>query len=273
MKNKLRGVEREVIVHALIEERDRVKRGGGNQYGPISLGRLEELIRSLANPQTKIGLLILSYNINEPNWRQTVWGTPPDKPGRLVKAAAVMMEEDADMVVITGGAGQKEGKSEAQWMKDRLYRGLEELKEFTVYPVLQKFSPEEIREKLDRALKLEETAKNTTENMSKTGAMFRNTGVERVIIVTSPDHISRALRDAIQFWSKDFPELAMNVYGTPSVTFYSARPGDEDIARIENVVIAEPPTMRKFNLSRLFGVLGNSEALAEIDVVLKKYGK
>lgn len=220
------------------------------------------------------GVLILSYNVLEPNWEHTVWGFPPDKPGRLVKGAAVMMEEDSKIVVITGGAGEKEGKSEAQWMKDRLYQGLEKLKEFIVYPVLQKYSAEEIKRKLDESLILEETAKNTAENMAKTGAIFNEAGVEKVIIVTSPDHISRALRDAIQFWNKDYPRLAMNVYGTPSVTFYSARtPEDEEIAQMKNVVIAEPPVMKRFNLGRIFGILENPEALGELDALLKKYGK
>lgn len=221
----------------------------------------------------KIGLLILSYNVTEPNWEDTVWGTL-DRPGRLVRAAAVMMEEDADIAVITGGIGQKEGRLEAQWMKERLYHGLEELKEFTVYPVLQQFSPAEIREKLDEVLELEEMAKNTAENMANTGAIFNEAGADKVIIVTSPDHISRAIRDAIQFWSKDYPRLVRNLYGTPSATFYSARTEeDKAIAKIENVVIAEPPVMDKFNLARIFGVLGNPKALSEIDAVLRRYGK
>jgi hypothetical protein len=221
----------------------------------------------------KIGLLILSYSVEEPNWERTVWGTP-NEPGRLVKAAAVMMEEDPDVAVITGGVGQKEGRSEAQWMKEQLYQGLEELKEFTVYPVLQQFSPVEIKEKLDKVLELEEMAKNTAENMANTGAIFDEANVDKVIIVTSPDHISRAIRDAIQFWGKDYPKLVNNVYGTPSATFYSERTEkDKAIAKIENVIIAEPPVMNKFNLARMFGVLGNPKALAEIDAVLKRYGK
>lgn len=224
--------------------------------------------------ETRKGILLLSYNVAEPNWERTVWGIAPEKPGRLVKAANVMLEENPDIMIISGGAGQKDGKSEAWWMRQRLYDGLDDLSKFTAYPVLQKFSADQIRKKLDGILRLEEAAKNTTENLQKTGEIFTKAGIEKVIIVTSPDHISRALRDAIQFWSKNYPELARNVYGTASATFYSARtPEDEAIAKMENVIIAEPPTMNKFNLARIFGILGNPEALAELDAMLKKYGK
>lgn len=222
----------------------------------------------------KKGSLILSYNINEPNWQRTVWGTPSNEAGRLVRAAAVILERNIDLAIISGGAGWVEGKSEAQYMKERLYQGLEDLKEFTIYPILQKVSPKEIRRKLDKVLTLEEKAKNTAEHMPLVGEMFRRAGVREVTLVTSPDHISRALRDALICWQKDYPELVANVYGTPCVTLYSERtPEDVEIAKVSNVVIAEPPVMKKFNLARMFGVLGNPEALAEIDAVLKKHGK
>lgn len=217
---------------------------------------------------------MLSYNVAEPNWEKTVWGIPPEKPGRLVKAATVMLDEDPDMVIITGGAGQKDGRSEAWWMRKRLYDGLDELDKFTAYPILQRFSGDQTEKRLNEILVLEETAKNTAENLQKTGEMFAKAGIEKVIIVTSPDHVSRAIRDAIQYWSRDYPKLARNVYATASATFYSARtPEDEAIARMENVVIAEPPAMNKFNLARIFGIMGNPDALAELNTLLQKYGK
>ena len=222
----------------------------------------------------KKGLLILGYNCTEPNWEQTVWGALPDRPGRLVKAVAVILEENVDMAIISGGMGVKDGRSEAQWMKDRLYDGLEELREFTIYPVLQEFTPGQIRGRLDKVLVLEEKAKNTAENMKNTGIMFEEAGVEKVIIVTSPDHAPRGLRDALQFWGKDFPRLATNCYVTSSVTFYSLRtPEDEEIAKMENVVIFEPPFYKSIGsrAQQIFRLRNNPEALKELDDLFKKY--
>lgn len=222
----------------------------------------------------KKGVLMLGYNTSEPNWEETVWGVPPDRPGRVVKTAAVILSENPEIAVISGGLGRKEGKSEAWWAKQRLYDGLDKLKDFTIYPVFQRFSAKEIEEKLNKVLKLEEKARNTAENIINSGPLLKEAGAEEVIIVTSPDHISRGLRDALQFWGKDYPGLAANVSGTASVTFYSERaPEDRVIAKMENVVIAEPPAVRKINLGRIFGVMGNSQALSDLDAVLKKYGK
>lgn len=223
---------------------------------------------------SKKGVLMLGYNTSEPNWEETIWGFPPDRPGRVVKTAAVILSENPDIAVISGGLGQKEGKSEAWWAKQRLYDGLDKLKEFTIYPVFQKFPPKEIEERLNKVLKLEEKARNTAENIIYSGPILKEAGVEEAIIVTSPDHISRGLRDALQFWGKDYPGLAANVYGTASVTFYSERtPEDRAIAKMENVFVAEPPAAKKMNLGRIFGVMGSTQALSDLDVVLKNHGK
>jgi hypothetical protein len=37
--------EAKVVQHALTEERDRVKRGDGNQYGPLPLKDMDQLIK------------------------------------------------------------------------------------------------------------------------------------------------------------------------------------------------------------------------------------
>jgi hypothetical protein len=204
-----------------------------------------------------------------------VWGIPPNKPGRLIKGVAVMLEENVDIVAIMTSAFYKEGKSSGQLMKELLYSRLEKLREFTIYPILSQFSPEEIFNILENKLCLiEEPVKNTAEEVTKAARFFREVGVTKIILVTSPDHISRTLRDAIAAWQERYPELAANVYGAPCVTLYSARtPEDAEIAKMENVVIAEPPVMKSFDIRRVFGVLKNTDALREIDAILKKYGK
>lgn len=221
------------------------------------------------------GLLILCYNVNEPNWEHTVWGEPPHQPGRLVTGVANLLEENIDLGVVCSSAFGKDGKSSGNWMMSHLYAKIEDLKKFLIYPVFNKFSPVEMRETLDEHLKLVEAPiKNTSEEVMAAGRLFRAVGIQKVVLVTSPDHISRTLRDAIVAWQNCYPEFSANVYGAPCVTLYSARtPEDSSIAKVSNVVIAEPPAMKKFNLGRMFGILGNPEALTEVDAVLKKYGK
>lgn len=226
----------------------------------------------------KKGLLIHSYNCNEPNWEHTVWGHPPDMPGRLVTAMKVILEDKIDVALICGTAGTKDGKKECWWMKDRLYRGLEELKLFTIFPVFQEYTVDEMKEILDSVLMIREkdTGANTAGEAEYAGVFFTENGVDRVTLMSSPDHTSRCNRDVLACWKKNHPRLAANVYVTSSVTFYSERtPQDKAIADMKNVVIFEPPF---YNLvgsraQKVFGLRSNPEALAEIDAVLQKHGK
>lgn len=220
----------------------------------------------------KSGVLILGYNCNEPNWEETVWGSPPGRPGRLVRGAAELLARGAKLAIISGGAQCKDGRNEAQWMKGLLYERLAELKRFTVYPVLSGVGTQELRERLDWSLVLEEKAKNTVENIANTGRLFSDARVSEVVIVTSPDHISRGMRDALAAWGKDYPDLAASLYGAPSVTLYSARtPEDAETARMSNVVVAEPPAMKKLDLGRLLKLLGNEAAVEELNAVLERH--
>ena len=235
---------------------------------PVFIIRQERRDGNYGGVKLETGILVLGYNPKEPNWEQVIWGTP-DKPGRLVKAIAVIIEQDPSIIVISGG------ESEAKRMKERLYQGLKQLNNFSgIYPVLQNVSSREIQRKLDKILKLEETASDTIENMTGSGAIFAQANVESVTIVTSPDHCPRAFRDARIHWGKSYPELAKNVSVTGSESLYSMRTlGDQKIAKMENVVIAEPPVMETFNLARIFGILGSPDALSEVYSVLKKYGR
>lgn len=48
--------ELEVILHALIEERDRVVRAGGNQYGLMTIEKLSSFIAELQNYKNERGV-------------------------------------------------------------------------------------------------------------------------------------------------------------------------------------------------------------------------
>ena len=126
------------------------------------------------------GLLVHSYNCNEPNWGNTVWGRPSDKPGRLVMAMKVILEDNVDVALICGTAGEKDGKKESWWMKDRLYRGLAELQHFTVFPVFQQYTVDEMRQVLDRVLVIREkdTGANTAGEEQHAGLFFTEAGVD-----------------------------------------------------------------------------------------------
>ena len=211
----------------------------------------------------KTGLLVLGCNPEEVNFRKVVRGSP-ETPGTFVRAIAVMMEENPSIMVISGGNGRN--GEEARVMKEMLYQELEQLKDFSeTYPILGNVSPDEIRQKLDRILQLEEKATNTAENMALAGDIFEKAGVESVVIIASPDRCSRAIRDALLYWEDNYPELAANVSVTGSRSFCSLRtPEDKKIARMENVIVIEPAAVGSgLNFSGLLPLLGNPDINTE----------
>jgi len=235
----------------------------------------------VARTTFKTVVVILGYFVWELNREPTWWGWPPDRPGRLVTGAKVILEEDAEIVVITG-CGEQDGKEGVEWMKDMLYQRLAELKDFTIYPIFQKYTSLQIKEKLDKAVRLEyrypdDVVQNTRRTMENVGnRILKGENIGKVILVSSPDHISLVIRDDLDVWGKHCPQLITDLWAIPSMTFYSARtPEDEAIAKIENLVIIEPPFYKEVGsrAQKIFSLRNNPEALAEIDVALQKYGK
>jgi len=212
----------------------------------------------------KKAVVVLGYSPNQENFKEVVWGISPDKPGRIVTGLKVFLEDpEARILIITGGT-EKDGKKEAEWMRDLLYERMEELSGFKVFSVFQEYSSSAIKDLVDKKLTLETGAKNTVENFQNVAKILSKNAIDSVVIVTSPDHISRAMRDAIIHWQDDFPELTRNLFGTPSVTLYSN-------GRMSDVVIAEPPVKRIFDLSRIFKVLKNETFIRRINNLLEEF--
>jgi len=78
MQNWLTGFnrdEREVMIHALSEARDRIMNAGGNQYGHFSIKQVESLIQ-------RLGGIVHKYQTHreEPDLKQTAVMPPMAVP-------------------------------------------------------------------------------------------------------------------------------------------------------------------------------------------------
>lgn len=231
----------------------------------------------------KTAILLHGYDANEQNRDYVVWGVPPDKPGRIPTAVAAALEEDAECLVIFGSSVEKKTDagmvwSSGRWMEELLRDRWEELKAFSVLPVFQSFSQKQISNELDRMFRLIEEPDKPKNTMEELQAMARllhekHTGIQKLICVSSRDHISRIIRDAhIVF---EGSPLAANLSVRGSITLYTENDGKtpSERAKINNVVVAEPRAPVVPYFQRMFGISGNAEALSEIDAVLNKYGK
>ena len=230
----------------------------------------------------KTAVLLHAYNANEKNWEYVVWGVPPNKPGRIPTAVAVALEEDAEHLILFGSSSGKteQGgawRSSGLCMNDLLFSLVDALKEFTILHALRMTSLDKIRAKLSVFELIEgpERPANTLEELQVIARIFheRELKIQKLICVSSPDHMSRLFRDA-QIVFKDNP-LAPHISVRGAVTLYAER--DEitppERASMANVVVAEPRATVTPYLQRMFEIGNNPDALAKIDRVLKKYGK
>ncbi len=211
----------------------------------------------------KTGILVHGCNLNIENWRHVAWGDPPHQLGRIPHGIMVAGQMDAAVIVLGTGASSKEfelGENpapgeellEAEYSLEYLKQHFDNLQKFEAFSRLAiapqySYSPDQSEEDFEAKWRrwretvlsrivLDVRSQNTSEEIQAAGEIFLEWEVERVVLVSSPSHIVRCLRDATSIFSKqpEFSQLAISLFASPSVTCYEgSSPGD--------VVVVEPP--------------------------------
>jgi hypothetical protein len=220
---------------------------------------------------------MLGFNPNEINWTDVVWGHHPNWPGRIPAAINAALEEKAESLILFGSSiGKKDGavfKSGGKLMLELLEERFDELKKFTVFPALKKFSFYQFEYLFELIEEGPVHVKNTLDEMKAIKSICECRGYNKLVAVSSPDHVSRIMRDGLSVLSGS--PLALNFSVKPSATLYTKGDGKTppERASVKNVVITEPRSAVGPYFQRMFGINDNPEALLEIDLILKKYGK
>ncbi|MEZ6096440.1 MAG: ElyC/SanA/YdcF family protein [Pirellulaceae bacterium] len=200
----------------------------------------------------RTGVLIHGCNLNIENWRHVAWGDQPTLLGRIPQGLLAAYEMDAEVIVFGTGASEKAfrlGDSprngeilfEAEYSFEYLKMSFDSLKRFGVW---RKQVPEanddarwsELKEKLLSRIILDCRSQNTHEELDRAGQIFLEHDLDRIVLVSSPSHIVRCLRDAGSVYDLDGPysKFANHVLACPSNTCYEGTsPSD--------VVVIEPP--------------------------------
>lgn len=180
----------------------------------------------------RTGILVHGCHLEAFDWRGIVWGTPPDKLGRIPMSVFVASQEDADVVVFGTGASERDGKKEGQYTRDYMLDRFSELDGFTCFADVD---IDALHSRLGQISVAECTSENTIEEMREAGKIFLEHDIEKVILVSSPTHIPRCIRDALTVFGEPmFSTLRRNVYAVASDTSYLG-------GRVEDVVVFEPP--------------------------------
>ncbi|MGI9519900.1 MAG: YdcF family protein, partial [Pirellulaceae bacterium] len=93
-----------------------------------------------------------------------------------------------------------------------------------------------VRHSLLNRIVLDIDSQNTIQEIENAAAIFLEHGIERVVLVSSPSHVVRCLRDAAALFAAQprFHVFQHRIMAIPSITCYEgSTPGD--------VVVIEPP--------------------------------
>lgn len=153
----------------------------------------------------------------------------------------VALCEQAEVMVFGSGASMKDRLLESEATARLLRERFDELAGFEIF---EKHLPEpahpnslgRYRERIESALCLDTVSQNTREEIAHAGQVFVDQGVERVILVSSPTHLPRCLRDACAIFeeNRELSRLRHSLYAVPSITGYAGYSAAD-------VAIFEPP--------------------------------
>jgi hypothetical protein len=145
-----------------------------------------------------VGVLCLGCHLQAKGWHDVMWGRE-DKLGRLPHAVRLAIAENASMFVIGGGvASSREGLTEGRYTEEFLKQNWDKLRSFSQF---RDIDLAKARADLEPQFESSLLSVNTAEEVMEAGRLFHARGCQKVIIVSSPTHISRCIRDACVGWN------------------------------------------------------------------------
>ena len=221
------------------------------------------------------GVLVHGRHLQAKNWEQIIWGNPPDLLGQVPKGVLSALQENAKVIIFGTGASEKNGRKEAEVIRDYLFDNFFKLKGFKAFKEFTKTDLEKLKKKIEKISKVEIKSQNTVEEARFAGYILKREGVKRIILVSCPTHISRCVRDAYSVFEQDksLRHFTGNLLAAPSQVSYAN-------SKISDVVVIEPPHRGDIDslplhlyAKRLLGVSPEKKAdfLDKLDILLKKY--
>lgn len=148
-------------------------------------------------PASRVGVVVHGYHCSADRWEEVVWGdVATQKLGRLPHAALLAWECRNDLATFicgTGASRDASGQLEADALVELLFERLPRLREFACFEDVDLLLLENL---LRRAAVADTSSLNTEQECAAALGRLQLDGVHHAILVTSPTHAPRSLRDA-----------------------------------------------------------------------------
>lgn len=199
----------------------------------------------------KTGILVHGCNLQAENWRHIAWGDAPGQMGRIPQGLLAAMTMDAEVIVFGTGASRKQfnfpgspqtGKMllEAEYTMAFLESRFDELMKFKAWadqcPAKSQSDWDAIKDSLRQRIVLDIESSNTIGELHVAGDLFLKHGCNRVVLISSPTHLIRVLRDASKVYQlgRRYESFQDHLLAMPSTTCYEG-------STAADVVVVEPP--------------------------------
>lgn len=145
----------------------------------------------------KTAILCHGCHLQAEDWKKIVWGDG-NKMGRLPHASMLAIQEKASFLVIGSGGsyssddiGLTEGEVTLKLFKKQIstMNNFKDISDFGL-------NVTQIEEIMNRIVVCETQSINTVQEIEHACELFSKHGVDRIILVSSPTHIARCIRDA-----------------------------------------------------------------------------
>ena len=175
-------------------------RGGTPNTGmPLATALMVLCLLGSPIPSTgrSLGVVVHGYHCSALHWEEVVWGDQASQRlGRLPHAALLAWEGRDELVAFicgTGASRDSSGRLEADALVDLLFARLPQLREFDCF---EHVDLEHLERLLRRTIVADTTSFNTEQECTVALSRLQREGVRRAVLVSSPTHAPRCLRDA-----------------------------------------------------------------------------
>lgn len=159
------------------------------------------------------------FDLGADDWETVVWGTPRDgRLGRVPHGLLLARRFKATIVILgSGGTCDQFGVSEAERTRAHALEHISELSKLGS-------DVRALRRLLQSDVVLLKTARNTRQELEAARVVFRQRGIDTVLIVSSPTHVPRCLRDASLVFGSNYasPAECPTILASPCSTDFGS---------------------------------------------------
>ena len=165
--------------------------------------------------RTRTGIICHGRHLFAKNWKAHQFGNPRLGLGQIAKTCKIAHNEKPAMIIFGTGASEKDGVKEGAYTMNYMLNHFNELESF---PQFKGINLNALGGSMALSSFPETDSKNSYEEITNAAGKFKEQGIERVILVSNPDHMPRCLQLAHKFNQKN--NSPFEFIGAPSDICY-----------------------------------------------------